>query len=527
MFWPITYLKEKNHNSIMKVSDFITDYLLSKGIDQVFCVTGGWAMHLNDSFGRKLNVNYHNGEIHCGYAALGWSSVDKKPAVVCTTSGCGTTNAITPCLSAWQDSVPMLFISGSVNHKENLHGMKNSVRAYSGSDADIVTMVKCITKLSIEVRDPEQIGNIMEECYQTMMSGRKGPVWISVPLDIQAMETSGVITWTPPHSPLIVSDLNIPLQNAKRPVIIIGGGVRECIPEFLEYAKKTGIPFVKTYPTIDVPGAVGRVGVYGDRNGNTIVQKSDLLIVLGCRLAHCLIGYKGIEYFAPDADIFQIEIDSAEFHQKRVNYIHSDCADYIKKLPDVKVEPWFTPFPVERPNYDADNPYTLLDNFFIEKPSGTNVVFSSGTLQSLIWHTAVPKDEDRFIVCTHGDMGYEIPASIGVAMKTKKRTFCMLGDGSFQFTIGELMNIKDLPITIVCFDNGGYAAINITQNRYFKDGEFGTVFKFPDFKKIAEVYDIPYYTSFVNVEDGPALIHLKSKPQGRYPVVAGNIDNFV
>jgi len=514
----------------MKVSDFIAQYLLDRGMNQVFCVTGGWAMHLNDSFGRKLNVMYHNGEINCGYGALGWASVDKKvPSVVCTTSGCGATNAITPCLSAWQDSVPVFFISGSVNHKENIRAFNGAVRSYSGSDSDIITMVQCITKFATEVRNPADIGNIMEECYWNLMNGRKGPVWLSVPLDIQAMETEGLITWTPVEKPLVTPDVYIPLAEAKRPVIIIGGGVRECIPEFLEYAEKTGIPYVKTYLAIDAPGAVGRVGVYGDRNGNTIVQKSDLLIVLGCRLAHCLIGYKGIEYFAPDARIFHVEIDPSEFHQKRVEYIHADCKEFIKKLPIVKVEPWFEPFPLERNNVDPENPYTILDDFFKKKPAGTNIVFSSGTLQSLTWHTAVPKEDDRIIVCTHGDMGYEIPASIGVAMKNGRRTYCLLGDGSFQFTIGELMHLKNmnLTITILCFDNGGYAAINITQNRYFKEGEFGTVFTFPSFEKIADVYGLPYYTEFVNVEEGPCLIHLKCKPQGRYPVVAGNLDNFV
>ena len=514
----------------MKVSDFIAQFLLERKMDQVFCVTGGWAMHLNDSFGRKLNVMYHNGEINCGYAALGWASVDKEiPSVVCTTSGCGSTNAITPCLSAWQDSIPVFFISGSVNHKENLRSFENSVRAYSGSDADIITMVQCITKFATEVRDPAEIGNIMEECYWNLMTGRKGPVWLSVPLDIQAMETEGRVTWVPPSVRVVTPDVHIPLEDAKQPVIIIGGGIRECIPEFLEYVKQTNIPFVKTYLSIDVPGAIGRVGVYGDRNGNTIVQKADLVIVLGCRLAHCLIGYKGIEFFAPNARIFQVEIDPNEFHQKRVEYIHADCKEFIKKLPVVSVEPWFEPFPVERNNTDPMNPYTILDDFFRRKPSDTNVVFSSGTLQSLTWHTAVPKEGDRIIVCTHGDMGYEIPASIGVAIKTKRRTFCLLGDGSFQFTIGELMHLKNmnLPITIMCFDNGGYAAINITQNRYFKDGEFGTVFSFPSFEKLADVYGLPYYTEFVNVEEGPCLIHLKCKPQGRYPVVAGNLDNFV
>ena len=124
-------------------------------------------------------------------------------------------------------------------------------------------------------------------------------------------------------------------------------------------------------------------------------------------------------------------------------------------------------------------------------------------------------------------MGYEVPAAIGAATRTKRRTYCLLGDGSFQFTISELMNIRDLPITIMCFDNGGYGAISITQSRYFGGEEHGTRFTFPSFEKLADVYGIPYFTEFKNVENGPCLIHIKCKQQGRYPIVVGSLDNFV
>jgi acetolactate synthase-1/2/3 large subunit len=513
----------------MKVSDFIAKYLLEHDITQVFCVTGGYAMHLNDSFGRNQKVMYNTGEINCGYAALGWASVDKKiPSVVCTTSGCGATNAITPCLSAWQDSVPVLFISGGVPRDENLTQFNNSVRTFSLSDADIITMTKTITKFSKEVRDPADIGNIMEEAYWNLMNGRKGPVWISIPIDVQNMETDGIVNWHPINNAISSSQI-IPLDESKRPVFIIGNGMRECIDEFIEYARRTGVPYVCTYHTIDVPGCVGRVGINGDRNGNTIVQQSDMVIALGCRLGRGVIGYTGICNFAPKARIFQVDIDTSEFNKTRVEYIQSDCIDLIKKLPEVRVKPWFNIFPIERNNFENDNPYTILDKFFRDKPSGTNVVFSSGCLQALTWHTAVPKKDDRIIVCSHGDMGYEIPASIGVAMKTGRRTYCMIGDGSFQFTIGELMHLKNnnLPISILCFDNNGYGSIKITQSRYFKDGQFGNSFNFPSFKKIAEVYDIPYYTDFVDINEGPCIIHLICQTQGRYPMVSGNLDNFV
>lgn len=386
-------------------------------------------------------------------------------------------------------------------------------------------MIKTITKFSAEVNHPNEIGDIMAQCIWHMTNGRMGPVWISVPLNIQSMDTDCKVSWINP--PLKYDEYDvIDFKKYKRPVFILGGGSRKYIHDFLEYSQQTNATYVTTFHTVDVPNSSGRVGIYGDRNGNTCVQKADVVISLGCRLAHYFIGYKGIDFFAPNADIYQIDIDETEFHQKRVKYIKCDCGVFISKLPKIKYDTWFLQYEIERNNFNERNPYTILDNFFKLKPSNVNLVCSSGTLQSLIWHTAIPKEGDRFIICTHGDMGYEIPASIGVAMKTNKRTFCFLGDGSFQFTLSELMNLKNLPISVVCFDNNGYGAIKITQRKYFKNNEYGTDFDFPNIKDLANIHSIPYYTEYNEIKDGPCIIHIKCDVQGRYPVVKDILDNF-
>lgn len=500
----------------MKVSDGIAEFFKKNRISQVFSVTGGYAMHLNDSFGRYLNVSYHNGEINCGYAALGWSNIERDVSVVCTTAGCGATNSITPCLSAWQDSIPVFFISGAVNSRENVRTLGHCVRTFSGSDCDIISMVKNITKFSYELTNPNETFSVLDECLWNLTHGRKGPVWLSVPLDVQNMEISEVLPWTPPIQKFF-TEYNVPLiENYKKPIFIIGNGIRDSIPEFTEYTKQTNIPFVVTFMASDIPGYIGRIGVIGDINGNKAVEEADLIISLGCRLGICVVGYGGIEKFASNKNIYQIDIDENEFRHECIHYIHSTCKEFISKLSRIHVPTWFSPSVIHRSDDDKLNPYIILDHFFSVKPEYTNIVCSSGSLVSQVWHTFVPKNNDRFIICSHGDMGFEIPASIGVAMKTNRRTFCMVGDGSFQFSFTELMNLRNLPVTIMFFNNGGYGAIKNTQQKYFTH-EFGTEFMFPDVQKIANVYNIPYYLGYHEHTDGPCIIEIKCKVQARLP----------
>ena len=172
----------------MKVSDYIVHFLKEKRITKCFSVTGGFAMHLNDSFGQYMDVIYTHGEQPAGYTALGWSSYEHNPSVCCVTSGCGATNALTPCLIAYQDSVPIFFISGQVQHTDNIRSHNGKIRGYFGSDCDIIESVKPITKYAVELTDPSQLPKVLDECYHNLTTGRLGPVWLSIPIDIQSME---------------------------------------------------------------------------------------------------------------------------------------------------------------------------------------------------------------------------------------------------------------------------------------------------------------------------------------------------
>ena len=184
----------------MKVAEFVTNFLIEHGIQKCFSVTGGFAMHFNDSFGEKMDVTYTHGEQPAGYAALGWSSYEHNPSVCCVTSGCGATNAVTPCLIAYQDSVPVFFISGQVHRDDNIRAYGGKIRGYFGSDCDIVESVKTMTKYAVELTNPKDTLRVLQECFHNLTTGRLGPVWLSVPVDVQSMQVPDVLEeWSPPQ----------------------------------------------------------------------------------------------------------------------------------------------------------------------------------------------------------------------------------------------------------------------------------------------------------------------------------------
>ena len=507
----------------MKVSDYIADYLLKKGIKQCFSVTGGFAMHLNDSFGQKLDVVYQHGENQCGYAAMGYSKMNQTPSVVCTTAGCGATNAVTPCLVAYQDSVPVLFISGAVPHKENVRYLNHSTRTYSGSDCDIIDAVKNITKFSYEITDPNEIREVLDQCTWNLTSGRPGPVWLSVPLDIQSMQVpENVRGWSPPPVSANARAFDLHTwEKSKRPVILVGGGVHNSKTEkqLEEFVKLHKIPVVCSFFGTDlVPEYnVGRVGIIGDRTGNFVIQNSDLILCLGCRMGKSITGYR-TDWFAPHANVITVDVEKGE-----------DLRDFfkleipVKNVPEwlEKTKKWKSMWFRELPNPgDFTCPYTILNSFFDTKPVGDVVVSSSGSIACVAWHQCVIKPGDRFIMSGHGDMGYEVPCSIGCAIESGKTVWTIVGDGSFQFSVQELQTIKslNLPVKILYFNNGGYGAIQITQDSYFKR-RFGVEITCPDIKKVCAAWNIQYFTSIQDAIDcqGPCLVELVCKVQQRYP----------
>lgn len=485
----------------MKVSDFIAHFLKEHGMNKVFSLTGGFAMHLNDSFGNELDVSYLTNEMNCGYAAIGW----REPCTVCVTAGCGATNAITPCLIAWQDSIPVLFISGAVKTTENTREHHYRSRTYSGSDCDIIQMVKGITKFSVEIENPSHVKSIMQEAFWNLTHGRKGPVWISVPLDVQSMEIEDCHDWIPPiQKPYSTVPRDI-FKDSKKPLVIIGNGFHGCD------SKKITVPFVVSFFGSDIPGYVGKIGVIGDKNGNDAFKESDFVVSLGCRLSKTVTGYNGFG----TKRIIQVDIDESEFHKDGIEYIYCDCETFIDSV-DWPISNWFEPKEQPRPDKDYDNPYTILDDFFDKKPGNSTIVASSGSIFCAMWHTYIPKYGDSVVFSGHGDMGFEIPAAIGHALRTGKRTYCIVGDGALQYSIPEFLSLKNLPITILCFNNGGYGAIKITQKQYFEGRIHGTDFEFPSLKKIAEVYDIPYFNQYTEVNSSsPCIIEFFVRVQPR------------
>ena len=534
----------------MNVAQYIAEYCLSKEINKCFSVTGGFAMHLNDAFGSKLDVLYTHGEQSAGYSALGWSSFHHKPSICCTTSGCGATNAITPCLISYQDSVPVLFISGQVHKNDNIHNYGGSIRCYFGSDCDIVSCVSKITKYAIEVTNVREIREILNKCIYNLTEGRLGPVWLSVPLDIQGQTISENLNkWIIPiktHEKTLGADFLDIWQQSERPVILAGNGIHisNTKKEFRSFIRKHRIPYVVSFFGSDL-GAdyIGKTGLIGNRSGNFAIQNADLILCLGSRLSKSITGYNR-ELFGREAKVILVDIDESEFiTSKRADvHVRMDLKTFFKThLPQIhistqwlkKTQEWKQLWSCELPPKEGSLicPYRHLYHFFTNKASNSVVVMSSGSIYCVGWHMYQYKDGDRFITSGHGDMGYEISVAMGVSLH-KKRTFAIVGDGSFHYNIQDLITIKfhNMPITIMVFNNNGYGAIKMTQNNVF-GREFGTT---PDcglgmynIKSLANASNIPYYSvsndddiDYLHHCDGPIIVEIKCETVSRYPKLA-------
>ena len=531
----------------MKVSECITNFLVEKDINKCFSVTGGFAMHLNDSFGQKLDVTYTHGEQPAGYAALGWSSYEHNPSVCCVTSGCGATNAITPCLIAYQDSVPVFFISGQVHRDDNIRSSGGTHRGYFGSDCDIIDSVKGMTKYAVELTDPKDTHRVLQECYENLTTGRLGPVWLSIPVDVQSMQVPDMISTRldlkTDTIQVLPDEFTQLWLKSKRPIVLAGNGIHmsKTKEKFREFIKNHDIPYVVTFFGSDLgDDYVGKTGLIGNRSGNFAIQNADLILCLGSRLSKNITGYnRGL--FAREAKVVYLDIDKSEFMEKKQldMKLHMDLKTFFDiELPKVnwdkkwiqKNKEWRFMWEEELPEKNGPLvcPYRHLNTFFKEKGDNSIVTMSSGSIYCVGWHMHRYKNGDRFITSGHGDMGYEVASAMGAAFHGK-RTYTIVGDGSFQYNIQDLQTLKhhNLPVTILVFNNGGYGAIQITQNNVFKR-EFGTTpqsdISFCNFEKISNAYDIPYYRvendediRYLKHESGPILVEIVCNTQGRYP----------
>lgn len=522
----------------IKVSDYIVEFFYKNGINCVFSITGGFAMHLNDSFGThgQYNVYYQHHEQACGYSGVGYSKTNSKPVIVCTTAGCAATNTISPCLVAYQDSLPIMFISGQTKSVEvtrflNKENMK--LRHYAGQDSDIISIVNPITKYAHEIMNIQEIPEVLTNCLNNLINGRPGPVWLSVPIDIQGsfMELvdipiiqKNIINEIPSVTDL--ENINELLQKSSRPLILAGNGIKlgSCSSKFSSFLNKYNIPVVVSFHGTELIETdsnlfCGKVGLIGDRCGNFTLQNCDLLISLGCRMSQGIIGYNS-NTFVREAKIIYIDNDQNELEKTNLNYDLKVNMDLNLFFDNYNFEPkcyetwiskcnyWKSKWLFELPSNLSDetgiNPYLALKRFYDIAPPNKITICASGSIVTNIWHMVNIKKNDNFIISSQGDMGFELTSSIGSQIaEPNKMVIPIFGEGSLQLNIQELQTIihHKLPIKILIFNNNAYGANFITQNLYFKNlvgtnPESGI--SFPNTEKISNAYGIKYMSIHTN-----------------------------
>jgi acetolactate synthase-1/2/3 large subunit len=519
----------------IRVSDYIVRVLEAHGINTVFGLTGGFAMHLNDSFGKSgFKTYYNHHEQACGYAAFGYTKTKNVPSVVCTTSGIAATNAISPCLDAYQDSVSILFLSGQVKSFDTIRAINaktdHKLRNYAFSDSDLISMVSGITKYSYELTCVEEVKSVVQTAMTALTTGRGGPVWLSIPLDIQgSLIDEDVVPRGMPSCPQEIDlfDVYSLLSNASRPVIIAGNGIKlaNCREKFAAFVDRHRIPVVTSYLGADTietasPYFAGRVGIYADRCGNFAVQNSDLLLVLGCRLSQAVVGYNP-KTFARAAKIIYVDIDPSElaksdYHCKVFADLNSFFDSFSTTVSDysmwvAKCQHWKSKWLFELPpETDAINPYYAVKRIYERLPGNKITTTGSGSIAIIVNQLVNIKKGDLFIWSGHGDMGTDLPMSIGSHLADPSKAYVLFtSEGTLQFNLQEFQTIvhHKLPIKVIVFNNASYGAIEITQKTFFSN-KFGvdrsSGLSFPDTEKIAAAYGIQYMSvrEKADLEDG-------------------------
>ncbi|MDR0986632.1 MAG: thiamine pyrophosphate-binding protein [Ruminococcus sp.] len=514
-----------------RVADYIADFLADNGITQLFSVVGGGAMHLNNAFGinERINVIYNHHEQASAIAAEGYFRASNKIAAVCVTTGPGGTNAITGVLSAWLDNVPLIVISGQVRSDITVDSTGLNLRQLGEQEYDIVRSIAPMTKYSVMVKDANMIKYHLGKALYLAMHERKGPVWIDVPLNLQAatIETDELPGFTPDEetgvSDEVIGKIIEELKNSKRPVIIAGSGIRMSgnLEPFIKLSKKLNLPIVSPnsttdYFTADDENYYGMYGIVGGRCGNFIVQNSDLLLCLGARMSLTQIGFNYNE-FSPFSRKIVVDIDNEELKKPTMKIdlpILADVGDVIKKLTDASFEvnlsakqDWFLYCKSIKSRYyyekrvwgDNISVYQFGDVFLSKAEDDALVVLGTNTACVSLLQRGIKKQGQRLIFNANcRTLGYDLPASIGAYLSAGKTVYCITGDGSFQMNLQEMQTIvhHKLPIKIIIFNNFSYQTIVNTQKNFFGGvlsgctGESGITF--PSNEKLSFTYGFPF-----------------------------------
>lgn len=535
----------------IRVADYIAQRCAEFGARHVFLVTGGGAMHLNDAFARHkdLDIVCCHHEQACAMAAESYYRSSNRIPVLNVTTGPGGINALNGVYGAYVDSCAMIVISGQVKNETHMVHYDNPVRQLGDQEVDIVSMVKPIVKYAKLLDNVNDTRRVLDQALYLATSGRPGPVWIDVPIDISStmIDPDELESWDNQFADIDLAitrntrleisnqlpasyktEIDVILQKlktSKSPVLFAGAGIRlsDNYQNFLTLSRRLGIPTVTGWNAHDVlPNShicyAGRPGTVGDRAGNFTVQNSDLLIVLGSRLNIRQVSYNH-KNFASKAFKIHVDIDQAELDKPTLHTDYKVRADlktfipeFLQATEDYQPELAHTDYlnwckervkryPVVVPEYQHGrwlNPYRFINDFAQQLDPGDITVTANGSACVIPFQTSVVKKDQR-LYTNSGDasMGYELPAAIGAAFANPNRKIiCIAGDGSIMMNLQELQTIvgNNLPIKIILLNNNGYLSIKQTQENYFSDNVFGTSpingVSLPDFTKLAQAFEL-------------------------------------
>lgn len=538
----------------IKIADWIADFLVEEGIRYNFTVPGGGAMHLNMSFGHKEGLKniFVQHEQAAAIAAEGYFRATNELPVVCCTTGPGGTNTLTGVLGAWLDSIPMLIVSGQIRYATTARAAGIPVRAMGDQEYDITPMVAHMTKYAEMVHDPKTVKYHFQKALFLAKSGRPGPVWLDIPLDVQGgyIDPEEFLDF---DSSELCGDSLIPSVNenqikiiiekiraAKRPVFNVGSAMHsaDCVPLMRKVAEKLNIPVAVAWDASDLMPHdnhlfVGIPGLLGDRAGNWAVQNADLVLSVGCRLSCRQVGYN-VNSWAREAFVIMVDIDKYELQKPSIHVempIHADAKEFLEKMDMAIDEPlmlhadwinictdWKQRYPVVMDkHYKSEglaNAYCFLNEISRKAPENQYIVLGNGTVEACL-HAIHIKENTR-LICNSGaaSMGYDLPAAIGCCFAIgKKDVICLTGDGSIQMNLQELQTIvfHQLPIKIFVVNNGGYHSMRQTEENLFPEyskvgvGPESGDLSFPDMSKIAGAYGIQYFAVKTNREISDAI----------------------
>ena len=531
-------------------------------------VTGGAAMHLNDAFGRVYGDQVYtlHHEQSCAMAAESYARIEGVPAVVNVTAGPGGINAINGVFGAYVDSIPMVIVSGQAK-RETLMVNYNipGLRQLGDQEVDIVGMVQGVCKHAEIIVEPLNVAEVVDYCFKIATSGRPGPVWLDVPIDVQAFplpsefgkkvissnwNCNDQIPAVPYASDQDIASLAHHLITSNRPIMYVGNGIRlgNAYAEFLNFLSEWPLPTVTGWNSNDLlwdqhPCYCGRPGTVGNRAGNFAVQFSECVITIGCRLNIRLLSFNW-NSFAKNAWTCHLDIDRAELDKPTLKTdmkIHATVKGFFPRLA-AELEKLVSTGTVSRngllehwrkwagfnrhyldvysathsalpPKPEAVNPYRLLEQLSVIQPSESITVCADGTACVVGFQASIIKSGQRiFHNSGCASMGYELPAAIGAYHATGQNILCIAGDGSIMMNLQELAYIggKLLPIRILLLNNKGYHSIRQTQHNYFPDNPVGcgveSGLPFPDFEQLASGFGI-HYMQLNNEQEMPNLLN--------------------